>query len=155
MPQYIYTAKGVVTSTSAGSEDVAITVKGVPAASTVIWVKRIQVSAHTPNDNRISVRGYLTTSTVGGAVATVAVPKNPLFRLGDASVFIKPTTTATSTPTVFASLFEANFNARGVWEWIARDELDYFITYPSTYFTLSLLSTSASVTADVTLEWIE
>ena len=155
MPQYIYTAKGVVSSTSAGSEDVAITIKGVPAASTVVWVKRIQVSAHTPNDNRISIRGYLTTSTVSGAVATTAVPKNPLFKAGDASVFIKATTTASPVPTVFSSLFEANFNARGVWEWIARDELDYYITYPSTYFTLSQLSTSASVTTDVTVEYIE
>ena len=151
----MYTVKGAVTSTSAGSEDVLITVKGVPAASTIIMLKRIQVSAHTPNDNRISVRAYLTTSTTAGAVATVAVAKNPLFRIGDASVFVKNGATAASTPTVFASLFEANFNARGVWEWIARDELDYFSTYPSTYFTLTGLSTSASVTVDCTLEWIE
>ena len=155
MAQYIFTAKGIVTSTGAGSEDVAVSIKGVPAASTVIWIKRIQVSAHTPNDNRISVRGYLTTSTVSGAVATVSIAKNPLFKAADASVFAKNTTTASPVPTVFSSLFEANFNARGVWEWIARDELDYYITYPSTYFTLSQLSTSASVTTDVTVEYIE
>ena len=128
--------------------------KGVPAASTVVMIKRIQVSAHTPNDNRISVRGYLTTSTVSGAVATVSLPKNTLWRADGSSVFAKNGTTASPVPTVLASLFEANFNARGVWEWIARDELDYYVTNPSSYFTLSQLSTSASVTTDVTIEYI-
>ena len=129
---------------------------GIPKASTIIMVKRIRVSAETPNDNRLQVRGYIATSTATGLVATTASPKNTLWRADGASVQVKNLTTSTAFGgfTAVATLFQHDFNARGVWEFIARDEQDYFVTQPSTWFGLSLLSTSASVTANVTVEWI-
>lgn len=155
MPQYFYTVKNAVTSTTADNEDVLIQLRGVPAASTVVMIKRIFVSCETPNDNRMQIRGYLTSSTSTGVVSTVALPKNAMWRASGASLFVKNGTTSTVLSGITATLFEADFNARGVWEWIARDELDYHVTYPSSYFTLTGLNSSASVTTDVTVEWID
>ena len=129
-------------------------IRGVPTGSTIVMIKRIFVAAETPNDNRIQIRGYLTSSTSTGVVSTVALPKNAMWRADGASSFAKNGTTSTVLSGISATLFEADFNARGVWEWIARDELDYYVTFPSTFFTLTGLSSSASVTCDITVEWI-
>ena len=127
----------------------------IPRASTITMIKRIQVSEDTPNDNTMHVIGYLTSTTATGTVSTTAVPKNAMWRSSGASLYTKNTTTSTVVTGITFTVFEADFNGRGVWEWIARDELDYWVTYPSSYFTLALLCSSASVTAQVLVDWID
>lgn len=118
-----------VNATSNGTSDTEDTwIELQPPSGVALALYRIRVSNphSTLIDNPIRVR--LNRASAAGATGTSFTPKEhrPNGPAAVSSCNVKNGTSAFSVGTVIETLIDVAFNSRGLFEWVARDENDYF-----------------------------
>lgn len=144
------------TNSSAATEDTFIDIDA--AANQVLKLVRVRVSCQTAAlDNQYRIKIARKSAIGSGSVAATEValdPNNPAAAQGVAT--IKTGTTAYGAGTITDTIDDAiNFNSRGVWEWVARDEKEKICTTPGGIIGINLFNSAVSIASAVYAVWEE
>jgi hypothetical protein len=161
MAEYSLTVNAT-SNTTINTDDVFVE---LGAASGVQFrVKRVRVgygdgSQTVGLDNHFKIKLYRWDVTTGGtSMAGVIVKKNPLSPAAVTTAKTKNTTTALALGTTNLEILDnINPNARAIYEWIARDEDDYYWSKAGTagFFAIVIASAVTAQKFQVTVEWME
>jgi hypothetical protein len=161
MAEYALTVNAT-SNTSTNTDDVFVE---LGAASGVQFkVKRVRIgfgdgSQTAGVDNHFRVKLYRWDTTTGGSsTGGTIVKKNPLSPAAVTTAKVKNGTTALALGTTNVEILDqVGPNGRALWEWIARDEDDYWWSKSGTagFFAIVIASAVVSQKFQVTVEWVE
>lgn len=161
MAEYNLTVNAT-SNTSTNTDDVFVE---LGAASGVQFkVKRVRVGfgdgTQTAGvDNHFKIKLYRwDVTTAGSSSAGTIVKKNPLAPASGTGAKVKNGATALALGGTNVEILDnINPNGRAIYEWIARDEDDYWWTKSGTaaFFAIVIASPVASQKFQVTVEWVE
>jgi hypothetical protein len=161
MAEYSLTMNAT-SNTSINTDDVFVELGA--ASGNQFKVKRVRVgygdgSQTVGLDNHFKVKLYRWDVTTGGSSsAGVIVKKNPLSPTAVTAAKIKTTTTALALGGTNVEILDnVNPNNRAIFEWIARDEDDYWWSKAGTaaFFAVVIASAVTAQKFQVTVEWME
>ncbi len=147
------------TNTSTNTSDTFIEIKA--AASTTYRVKRVRVTygdgTQTAGvDNVLKIMLYRwTTASAGSGTSFTPIKKDPLSPASGATCVIKNGTTALALGSTTEICDVISPNGRAAFEWVARDEDDYWRLVSGACFAIVIASPVASQKVACTLEWVE
>lgn len=154
MPQF-RVAFVATSNTSGGVEDTWIEIR--PPASTSVSIKRLLITSAdtTVSDGYILPRwGRFNTTGTGGTAATI-IKLRPESPDSVCTVTRKNGTTAFTVGTVVEYFTVACFNARGIWEWVARDADDFKTGDANQRLSLILRTQATSHDLGIQMDWEE
>jgi hypothetical protein len=130
-----------------------------PPAGVAIRIKRIRVSVSTAASDTIT-RVRVQRASAAGATGTAFTPtkRQPSTTGASATTCnVKNGTTAFSVGTAVANSvqLDVNFNDRGVFEWVARDDDDYIWSGVNERIAILLRDSVASIIHGVEVDWVE
>jgi len=153
MAQYTQTVQAT-SNTTADTEDTFI--EWTAGSGVSILIKRIRVSISTAaSDTRARIRVVRKSAAGTGGVAGSAVKRHPTDRAASITPQIKSGTTAFTTGTVTDVLIDVCINARGVFEWTARDDDDMIETAAAGSIGILIRESAASIICNVEADWVE
>lgn len=153
MAQYICTVQATSNS-SANTEDTFMDLEA--PASFAFKVKRIRVSHNTPaSDANTRIKIFRKTAIGAGSIGGTEIKKNPLSATPQVIATVKNGTSTYAVGTTTDLIDEVQVNARGIWEWVARDDDDMIVPVAGDFIGVNILCSSASIVIKVTMEWIE
>lgn len=153
MPRYT-SLVNATSNSSGGTEDTFIDIDA--AASQVFKVYRIRVSINTAaSDGRTQVRVYRKTAIGSGSTTGTIVKLDPLTPASAAAVTIKNGTSTYASGTTGDKLMEAQFNNRGVFEWVARDTEDMIRSGSGDMIGVNIVDSANSIITVVEVWWEE
>lgn len=153
MANYICTVQAT-SNTSTNTEDTFVDIDA--AASTVIKVYRIRVSHNTSaSDANTRIKIFRKTAIGAGSTTGTIVRKDPLAPASTSAATIKNGTSTYAAGTTTDLVDEAQVNARGIYEWVARDDSDMITAASGGIIGVNILNNTASIVIKVTIEWIE
>ena len=147
----------IVSATSNGSGDTEDTFLDItPAASRTVKIVRIRVSCNTAaDDSRIRVKVCRKSAQGTGSIAGIITKKDPGVDTSANSTQKKDTTVAFTAGTIVDVVYDDNFNARAVWEFVARSDADMIRSGVAQIIGVNLLVSAASKVCHVLVEWEE
>lgn len=159
MAQYTVNVQAT-SNTSINTEDVFVEIKA-PTAIT-FKVKRVRVAygdgtqtAGVDNHFRVKLARWDTT-TGGSSTAFTPIARNANSNVATSTVKIKTTTTALALGTTnVLTLDTVAVNGRAIYEWIARDDDDFWIVKPASLFAVVIQSAVVSQLFTVTVDFVE
>lgn len=154
MSKYVVFVRATTNST-ANTEDTAIDLD-LPAG-VIAKIYRIRACCQTPAlDNHFRLK-IARKSAIGSGSTTATENKlDPLSPAAQAVATIKNGTTAYGAGTITDTLDDAiQFNSRGLWEWVARDEEDMFVSDSGGIIGVNIFDSAASIAFALALYWKE
>ncbi len=159
MAQYTLNVQAI-SNTTINTEDTFIELKA--AANTTIKIKRVRVgfsdgtaTAGVDNHFRIKLARWDTT-TAGAGVTTGTQSRNANAPAATATTKVKAGATALALGTTNVTIIDLiSVNGRALYEWLARDDDDMFVTKTAGFFAVVLQSAVASQLFTVTIDWVE
>jgi hypothetical protein len=137
------------------TEDTWIEVQ--PPSGVSLAVYRIRVSFPHTTVSDVPCRIRLNRASAAGATGTSFTPKEhrPAGSASASTCNVKNGTSAFSIGTVVDTLIDVNVNTRGIFEWVARDEDDYFWSGVNERIALCVRVNLASMVLGVEMDWKE
>ena len=143
------------TNSSAAVEDTWLEI--FPPANVSVTIKRLLIGNvdTTPSDGYILPRWRRASTAGSGGTAANIIKLRPEAPDSVCTVTRKVTTVAFSLGTLVTEVTVACFNARGIWEWVARDADDMISSDVNQRISLLLRSQAASHDLAVQCDWEE
>lgn len=154
MGQYIAFCRATSNST-ANTEDTFLDL-AAPSGQ-AFELKRIRVTCATAaSDTNIRVKIARKSAIGAGSTAATEVKKNPLDPAPLVVATMKNTTSTYAAGTITDTIDDAiNFNARGMYEWVARDDQDMIVSASAGIIGVNIFVSAVSILVNVTMEWME
>lgn len=154
MGQYVCTVSAT-TNSSGDTEDSFIDL--TPASGRTIKIKRIRASVNTASDDsRYRIKVIRKSAPGAGSTTGTIVKKDPLNSpTASTTAQVKNGTSTFAAGTAVDTIYDANFNGRATWEWVARDDEDFIVSNTAQIVGINLLCSAASKVVHVTVEWRE
>ncbi|HTH21913.1 MAG TPA: hypothetical protein VL854_06815 [Nitrososphaeraceae archaeon] len=154
MGKYTCTVRAT-TNSSANTEDTAIDLD-MPAGQ-ACKIYRIRIVCQTAAlDNQFRAKIARKSAIGSGSTGGTELKMDPLIAPATAVATIKNGTTAYGAGTITETLDDAiQFNSRGNWEWVARDEEDMYVSDSGGIIGVNIFNSAASIAFAVTIWWTE
>lgn len=154
MPYYAVFVRATTNST-ANTEDTFIDIDA--AANQVVKLVRLRIVCQTPAlDNQYRGAIKRKSASGSGGVAATEVPLDPNNIAAQAAATIKTGTTAFGAGTITDTIDDAiQFNSRGVFEWVARDEYEKIRSAAGGIIGINLFNSAVSIASAVYAVWEE
>lgn len=154
MAQY-RVAFSATSNTSGGTEDTWLEI--FPPANVSVTIKRLLIGSldTTVSDGYILPRWRRASTAGSGGTAATIIKLRPESPDSVCTVTRKVTTVAFSIGTSVAEITVSCFNARGIWEWVARDADDKVSSDVNQRISLLLRTQAASHDLTVQCDWEE
>jgi hypothetical protein len=153
MAQYT-TLVNATSNTSINTEDTFIEL--LPPANVSIILKRIRVSITTAaSDTAVRIRVKRVSAAGATGTSGTIVKRRPAAPAAVATSTVKNGTTAFTVGTLVDTVMDTAVNARGIFEWVSRDEDDYIISGVQQRLSITISNSAASIVHTVECDWEE
>lgn len=128
-----------------------------PPSNVSILLKRIRISCNHGTAQDVPIRARITRSSAAGATGTAFTPikLRPTAPASVTTCNVKNGTSAFTVGTVVDVVLDSVFNARGIFEWVARDESDFIVSGVNQRINVLLRGNLISLLMSAECDWEE